>query len=740
MSLESDGAVIRWEPDTESLSSVVGFELSWSPLTPGVGKLPVTLSSDERTYKIRGAKAKTRYEIEIVAIYTDGYRVVAETQMLFDVPRTPDMRLEIVSETQVTIAWDAPIKDDGVIKRPVSHYEVSWQLEGSSDAVEIRRLDSDASTFTVERLEPGSTYTFTLRAGNGFGFGEAIIRSIETPQSTSAATPSPTPTPTSTPTPNTRPLSVSFMGLRDGDAVVSWRVDANLTSAVERFELSWSPPTDANLTMPVVLTPTTREYRIAGVKAKVRYEIALEMVITDGQSLSDAVEVLLDVPLPPTVQVDALSETDILITWTERRDSANVVQRPVEKYEIYWELVGADSDPLFVVLDADEQSMELKDLVPGATYEIAVRALNVFGASEATILTHEVPLPRPEPEPTLTTTPSATQATTAPNAPARESSARRSRTRVGDPDPPEEFHAVQGRDAVRVFWDQPRYDGGTEVLAYAVDWMPEPPPFPIFVPSDDESLGVYGLRAGVKYRIRVKAFNRIDDSMAAVQKIAMDNSLVRFRDYDPFTGSIANGRSTTLRNDDALSGFELHADADSLFWGDHMKLEVRRYDRYESMAGYEGLAESVLTSDVFGVKPDIESRRRRFDSSTATYELVEPMRVCIATIGAPRDQTFAYSIGQVAQDGNFIVLDSTSNTEEALIKTCARVRTLNLNRETRYAVVAVPYDETRGKMDKSATESRAAANNPMVLMLLVSGHALILFGIRLTRRDRIADH
>ena len=227
--------------------------------------------------------------------------------------------------------------------------------------------------------------------------------------------------------------------------------------------------------------------------------------------------------------------------------------------------------------------------------------------------------------------------------------------------------------------------------------------------------------------------------MPAAQRVVMAHSLVRFRDYDPFTGSIASGRSTTLRNEDALSGFELHAGANSLFWGENMKVEVRRSGQHESMADYEDRTELVLASDVFSVKPYIDSRRRRFDDSAGKYEFVEPLRICITTTDAPNDQQLVYSIAQIKRDDHFSMFDSTSNRYGSQFKTCAKLRAIDLNRETRYAVVAVRNEGNPRESDQLATEPQDAVNTPIVLMLLGFGPALILFGIRMTRRDRITN-
>ena len=696
----------------------------------------MSIAADKRRYLIPDVEAKVRYEIELVAIYANGYRATAQTQMLFDVPRKPAMVLETVSENQVDVSWEIPPVDAGVIKRPIGQYELSWRRSGSGDTPEIRNLSANSNQLVAVGLQAGTEYTFTLRAKNGLGYGEAAVDSIETlpPSPTANSTPSPTPAPTATPTADTRALKVGFHGLSGQDAVVKWQVKSDATSSIDRFELSWNPTTSAAPILPVVLKPSVREFSIPNVEAKIRYVIKIVTIATDGDRSSESFELLLDVPRNPNAHVAATSVTSFRVAWSNVNDGANVIQRPVSKYEVYWRKIDGHSDPEISVLNANENFIELTDLVVGTSYEVAVRAINAFGASEASILTFEVPIPRPKSTATPSPTPTVAIAGTSP----AEPRSRSRRSRIGDPEPPTEFNAVQGRQALQLYWDQPSYDGGTEVLAYAVDWMPEPPPFPIFVSSDDESVGVYGLRAGMKYRVRVKAFNRIDDSMAAAQRVVMTHSLVRFRDYDPFTGSIASGRSTTLRNDDELSGFALHADANSLFWGDHMNVEVRNLRHEELTVSYEDRTELVLASDVFGVKLNADSRRRRFDDSAGSYEFVEPLRICISATDVTDHQTMVHSIARVTSDGDIILFDSTSNSEQTRFETCARVRTIDLNRESRFAVFATRYEENHSQTDQREIERRTAANSPVVLVLLIIGNASAIVGVRLIRRDRIA--
>ena len=310
---------------------------------------------------------------------------------------------------------------------------------------------------------------------------------------------------------------------------------------------------------------------------------------------------------------------------------------------------------------------------------------------------------------------------------------RSRRSRLTDPEPPDDFHAVQGRDAVRLFWDQPDYDGGAEVLAYAVDWMPEPPPFPIFVSADDESMDIHGLRAGVTYRARVKALNRVDDSMPAIQRIAMDHTLVRYRSYDPFTGSIANGRATVLKNTADLPGFEISADAESIFWGDSMAVAVREQDPTNAAQDLADQAKFRMASEVYGVNVKVNSRRKRFDDSTGSYVFVKPIRICLAPLTSQIAADGSHSIARFSDENELLVLDGTPSEHGNAIKICAQLEQIDLGRTTFFAIVQnrrldMPHEE-----QLSAPSRRSEVSNALALILMVVGSASIVFGMKAIR-------
>ena len=750
--LEFGGAVIEWEVQTSGTQPLVGFELMWSPPTLDAPPMPVSVSKDARNYTIPNVEPRVRYEIQLDAIYGDGHTAEGRTEMLFDVPRKPEASFEALPPTSIEIKWVRPAPSLGVLKRPINSYELLWKRSDVGETTSSISLGADADSYVVEDLQGGTNYEVALRAVNGLGHSEAAIGSVTTLRPPVAPTPTPSPTPSSTPTPsptatstpNTNVLHVGFRDLEGVDAVISWEFQDGIE--VDRFEVSWSPATSGAPMMPVILPATSQKYSITNVDAGVRYEIEVDLVDLLGVDHSDTLELMLDVPLNPNATISMLTTTSLQISWEHYQDPDDVLQRPVSEYEISWRIAVPGSAADVVTVSGDARTYGLENLVSGVAYEITVRAINGYGAGEASIVAVEILAPTPTPTSTETPDPSSIPTLTNPTpspsptvsveileTSTSESGTRSRSTRLTDPEPPANFHAVQGREAVRLFWGHPDYDGGTQILAYTVDWRPESPPFPIFVSPNEESIELYGLRAAMRYRALVRAFNRIDDSTPSAQRITLADTLVRYRSYDPYTGSISWGRSTLLENRDELWGFELHSNAQSLFWGDYMTVAVRKREVSDAVGQFSQQPEMELASEVYAVTPLGGSRRKRFDDSALSYQFIEPLTICLYSLTSNTRPNGNLSVARITEKSGYAVLDSTPRQHGDLVKICANVSQFDLARETLFALVENQNSRASSQDSPIRPEDRSESDAAMALILLILGPSLILLGARTIR-------
>ncbi len=547
--LTNKGASISWGFDRPPASEPTRYELSWEPQTDEDLQLPIQIQPPVTTYIIPDIEARTRYGIQIEAIFPDDMRLTGETNYIFDVPRDPIGEIKSITSDTIVVEWDEPADETGTIRRPVAGYELSWREATSSSDVNIRNLDSEVFSSAITDLDPGTTHEVALRARNPLGFSGVFHETVmtELPAGTSTPTPTNSPTPTASPTETSNPQDLEFQGLDADGMTVMWDVPPNDASQISGFEVSWSPPTSSALELPVRLSSSDRSFKIPNIKPKVRYEVRLVSVYSSNDRVESQMQLILEVPRKPEVRIQQASSTAIEITWEDPILTSGTVKRPVGGYELSWRSDLPDAETSVVYLTAGTRSYLVEDLIANTRYEFALRASNIFGFGGASVFSVDTSTSLMTPVPTITPTPAAVPSTPHFVSPAQTPRSLQRRSRDVDPDPPEDFNAVQGRDGVVIYWDNPGWDGGYDILAYAVDWYPETLQFPLFLPPTEHSARIRGLKPDINYRMRVQAFNLKDNGLPAVARIEVAESLIKLRSYDPFTGSIAYNRSTTLK-------------------------------------------------------------------------------------------------------------------------------------------------------------------------------------------------
>ena len=705
------------------------------------------------SYVITNVEAGVNYVIEITAIFDDRLQV-AEIALRFDTPPSPEAEINEITENSANVEWAVPDIDTGVLRRPVNGYKLTWLKSELESTVHRAQISSDAKAYELENLDANSTYEVTLRAYNGLGDGVPFSatfttkQSAPTPTSTPSPTQSPSSTPTSTPTAidtpsptptaNPDPLNLSFRRLDSDGVIVTWSIPELADRQLMGFELIWSIANSPATR--ILLPPSTQSYKINDVEAATRYEVRLAAIFDDSSRLDTRTIFVPDLPDRPELRIASKSSTHVELEWEQPASPNDVFKRPVDTFKVSWQESTLGAETLSTTLNGDARSFNVQGLFPSTSYEFTVRASNGLGDGEAAVISATtedppiiedftptpVPVPIVIPVPTPTKTPSPS---TSAQTDTRSATDGTGEIRDSDPDPPEDLNAALGRDGVLLHWDDPRWDGGSEILAYAIDWHPESPRFPLLVSGDMRSMQIYGLSAGVNYRTRVKALNRKDDSLPATDRITLADTLIRRRSRGPFVGSIAYARATVLENRVELPGFSIHSHSDSLFWGDQMIVEVTNQQSTEVNNTETESMELTNESDTFSVKMAVKSRRSRFDESANAYPFAKPVRVCIAPQHRIDPSTGRYAIEMTEQAAGSIVLDSTPIEEKGITKICSDIWDTPLNATVSFALVAT--DSQGDNLQPSAREeSRSEANAAIALLMFFVAPMLMLGGIR----------
>ena len=738
--LVDDDLTVSWMFEQPGVPEPTSYRLGWKDAALGTAETIVTLPRTANEYTIADISADVRYELRVVAIYDAEERYVGRTALQLSVPREPKIELIDTTETSIRLRWKDPILNTGFRHWPVDGYELSWAGSEVGSVVTTVALGADVREHFIDGLLPGTSYAASLLAKNGLGNGEAFITSVktdgvaptQTPTPTLTFTPAPTATAiaTPTPTPSPGPIIVQFDSLTDDGARVRWHLAGPGLLEPSHYEVRWRPETATVEETSGLLPSTASTHIIPNIEEVTKYDIKV-VALYNGTELSTGMIALkFEVPSEPKMEIESVTETTIHVKWTlPAIEPRSVIQRPVAGYELSWKEDVPDAKPISVMLGEKVDFYTITQLSPGTEYEISLIPHSPLGSGTAKILSKAtgppivIPIYTPTSTPTALSTPTVTPTLT-----------QFRNKRDTDPDPPEDFDAEQGDTGIVVYWDNPRWDGGSNILAYAVDWHPESAPFPLFLPPNERSTWIHGLKPDIDYRMRVRAFNHKDASLPATLRVRLTDTLVRRQSFAPFTGSISSGRSTVLKNNSELPGFEIQAQPETLFWGDEMALSIQRHVPDQEHLAELKSQQFAVVSDLFTVVASPYSRRSRFDNDATSYQLEAPMVICITPDLLNSVPIHSYSIVKIFSPGNIQVFDSAPVQEADEIKICAQLREIDVNRNVAFVVIS-NQPALQANADSTLREAGVAGNMVIALVMFVLGPTLIIWGIKVLRKS-----
>ena len=730
---------MSWDFGGSTPTGLSGFVLSWTSEAANSSEERRELDSDELVYTVP-VEADTKYSFAIEAKFDDGSSSTASVNHTFNVPRQPVISSASATDTTITVGWDPPRNDTGAIRRPVEEFDLIWAEAGSSGQRGCQKFSRTAESYEIKGLVPDTEYEIILVAHNPLGGGlGATVNATTKPSDTPAP-----PTSLNCPPLPSNALSLTIDVLESDpndpmDGIIRWQPKGIDESTITGFEISWHVTGSGENQESISLPSSARSLVIPDIYEGelTSYSLTITVKYADDPRTTHKFTVRIGIPAQPNLKITAQTQTTITVNWSFL---GSAIVLPVLGYELTWKVKGTHVPIGSKSFKPEVSNYTIKDgLKPGTLYDVTILARNLLGDNNTTIypttLPEDTPTPTPPPTatptptPTPNLTPTATPTTTPKPTPTRFPNREGyGRNGAEEPDSPENYYAVQGRDGIVIFWDNPHYEGVSDVYAYAVDWYPESPEFPIFLPETARTARIHGLNPDINYRVRVRAFNRHEDSLPAAQKIELAHTLLKIRPNDPFTGSITNGRTATLWNKTSLPGFEIHADARSIFWGDYLVLAVRRYSADEISTDITIPEGITLASDVYDVSAETGSRRKHFDPDATSYRFPSPIEICIQpSMTSSSIPATDYSIARL--DNDIELFDSIPVDDHGSLKICARIPLLDLDQHNSFVVVSrsapTPTNE-----DVVTSAQRAQPALAIAMTLLLLGPAMVFAGAR----------
>ncbi len=369
-------------------------------------------------------------------------------------PDAPTGLSATVSDQEVDLIWTAPASNGGAT---ILRYEYELDFSGTWTST-----GGTATSYTVTGLTNGQAYTFRVRAVNRFGAGQATSSQSATPTSTVVAPDTPS---SLSATPGNRQVMLSWVQPSGDAALTHYEYELDLSETWTSTGGKAPSHTVTGLTNGQTYTFRVRAVNSAGASAA-----------SGSQSpTTTAPEALQSLSFTP-------GDQQVTLRW---RAPANDGGEPITHYEYE-----QDGSGTWISTGGTATSHTVTGLNNGQTYMFRVRAVNTLGNGAVV---------------TLEATPSPSSG--------RGGGGGGGGPRATVPSAPRNLLAAGGDGQVKLTWEAPEDDGGSEITDYQYR-INGRNPWPS-IGSTQTTHTLTGLINGTAYVFEVRAVNRIGRGRAS---------------------------------------------------------------------------------------------------------------------------------------------------------------------------------------------------------------------------------
>ena len=373
-------------------------------------------------------------------------------------PDAPTGLSATVSDQKVDLIWTAPASNGGA---PILRYE--YELDFSDTWTST---GGTATSYTVTGLTNGQSYTFRVRALNRVGAGLASSSQSATPTSTVVAPDAPFGL---SATPGNRQVMLSWVQPSGGAALTHYEYEQD-------GSVTW---TSTGGTAP--------SHTVTGLTNGQPYTFKVRAVNSAGQSAAtnsqSATPTTTEPEAPESLRFTP-GDQQVTLRW---RAPTNDGGEPILRYEY-----DQDGSGTWISTDGTATSHTVTGLNNGQTYTFRVRAVNALGTGAVVML----------------------EATPSPSTGGRGGGGGGGGgPRITRPGAPENLLAEGGDGQVKLTWEAPEDDGGSEITDYQYRINGRNPWTSIGSTQTTHTLT--GLVNGTAYVFEVRAVNRIGRGRAS---------------------------------------------------------------------------------------------------------------------------------------------------------------------------------------------------------------------------------
>ncbi|TNN03245.1 hypothetical protein fugu_000274 [Takifugu bimaculatus] len=386
-----------WQSPSEPNGIILAYQITYHHNSSNSNTATVdVLNPSARQYTVTSLKPESVYVFRITAQTRKGWGAAAEALVVTtekrarpQPPSRPAVPQKEVQARQVLLSWEPG--SDGL--SPVRYYTVQLrELPASNWSVHSASVNHDATSYTVSRLKPFTSYQFRVKATNDIGDSayseesDAITTLQDAPDEAPAVL-SVTPHTTTSvlirwKPPSEEKINGILLGFRLRYRELLYDrlrgYSAHALSSISAWADLTAPYSIRNLTDSSLI-----QYELDKLSKHKRYEIRMSVYNAVGEGPSSPPQEVFvgeAVPTAPpqNVAIHSATATQLDVTWAPPPVDAQ--NGDIQGYKVYfWEFQRKNETERLRTLFMPEGGVKLKNLTGYTTYMISVAPFNAAG-------------------------------------------------------------------------------------------------------------------------------------------------------------------------------------------------------------------------------------------------------------------------------------------------------------------------------------------------------------------------
>uniref|UniRef100_A0A8D0Y219 Protogenin n=1 Tax=Sus scrofa TaxID=9823 RepID=A0A8D0Y219_PIG len=390
--MSSSAILLAWDRPLYNSDKVIAYSVHYMK-AEGLNneEYQVVIGNDTTHYIIDDLEPASNYTFYIVAYMPMGASQMSDhvTQnTLEDAPRSPELHLEPLNCTTISVKWQQDAEDTATIQG----YKLYYKEEGQQENGPIF-LDTTDLLYTLSGLDPRRKYHVRLLAYNNIEDGYQADQTVSTPGCVSVRdrmVPPPPP-----------PHHLYAKANTSSSIFLHWRRPAFTTAQIINYTIRCNPVGLQNASLVLYLQTSETHMLVQGLEPNTKYEFAVRLHVDQLSSPWSPVvyhSTLPEAPAGPPVgvKVTLIEDDTALVSWKPPDGPETVVTRYTILYASRKAWIAGEWQVLH--REGAITMALLENLVAGNIYIVKISASNEVGEGPFSNSVELAVLPKESPE------------------------------------------------------------------------------------------------------------------------------------------------------------------------------------------------------------------------------------------------------------------------------------------------------------------------------------------------------